>query len=263
MTNTAGLETVNGVLMMSSRSISEMTNKEHKQIVRDIKTMLEQLGIYSANLHHDESKGFFIAKKEYNGRIVIDEILLGQDLSTTLVTGYSVQDRYKIIKRWSELESGKATPLIAAQPAAGSADILSIARVVAEATASATMKVLREVTGTNLIAVAPALSSPVAPQITQSGGCDENAFIAVTKIAWLTAFSDSSCRRLIDYADLPVQKVPGVRGLMVHKECFMSAFKKLIEGSTPPHGKRKRWQHPEFGGFTLREDPKEIFGEGE
>ncbi|HAF1611142.1 TPA: DNA-binding protein, partial [Salmonella enterica] len=41
------------------------------------------------------------------------------------------------------------------------------------------------------------------------------------------------------------------------------ALKALIEESTPPTGKLKRWQHPDFGGFALRKDPKEIFGEAE
>jgi hypothetical protein len=40
----------------------------------------------------------------------------------------------------------------------------------------------------------------------------------------------------------------------------MAAVEVLIKESTPPTKGRKRWQHPEFGGFELRKDPAEIFG---
>jgi hypothetical protein len=37
----------------------------------------------------------------------------------------------------------------------------------------------------------------------------------------------------------------------VHREFFMAAVEVLIKESTPPTKGRKRWQHPEFGGFEL------------
>lgn len=265
---TADLKIINGVPMMGSKDIAGMTGKDHSSIVvRDIKNMLEQLGIYHANLQDYENKSFFIKMKTYNGREVIDEIFLNHDLSTTLVTGYSVQDRYKIIKRWGDLESGKAQPLIAAQPASqpvpkANHDILSLARVVAEATASATMKAVMEVSCTSLVAAASV--SPAEPQqrISSTEFVNTDAeFVPVHKISWETGLSDPSCRRLIQFSNLPSRQLPGVRGLCVHRESFIHAFQVLLEESVSPSGKRKRWQHPEFGGFVLRKDPKQIFGE--
>ncbi|EKP2119606.1 DNA-binding protein, partial [Salmonella enterica] len=78
-----------------------------------------------------------------------------------------------------------------------------------------------------------------------------------------TGLSDPSCRRLIQFANLPSRQLPGVRGLCVHRESFIHAFQVLLEESVRPSGKRKRWQHPEFGGFVLRKDPKQIFAEVE
>ncbi|AHE72761.1 hypothetical protein M942_08425 [Enterobacter ludwigii] len=260
--NTAGLETVNGVPMMSSRSISEMTGKDHGSIViRDIKNMIEQLGIYPANLQVSESNEFFFKMKTYKGREVIDEILLDQDLSTTLVTGYSVQDRYKIVKRWSDLESGKATPLIAAQqPTDQAPDLFLLARVVSEAAVSAAMKAVMEVTGLNAV-TAQSVALPAAPAVEPAVTSDE--FVPVHKVSWATGLSDATCRRLITFAALPAKHIEGIRGLCVNREAFIAAAKTLINESTPPQGKRKRWQNPEFGGFVLRKDPRQTFGKGE
>lgn len=270
MNNKTDLKNINGVPMMGSKDIADMTGKDHSSIVvRDIKNMLEQLGIYHANLQDYENKSFFIKMKTYNGREVIDEIFLNQDLSTTLVTGYSVQDRYKIIKRWGDLESGKAQPLIATQPEAQPApaanhDILSLARVVAEATASATMKAVMEVSAASLVTAAssaPVVEPALSIQNRNKHPANDGEYVRVIKISWETTFSDGSCRRLIKLAGLPTQKYKGSRGLLVHRESFMLALRTLIEESTPPANGRKRWQHPDFGGFELHKEPADIFGE--
>lgn len=141
-------------------------------------------------------------------------------------------------------------------------DILSLARVVAEATASATMKAVMEVSGTSLVAAATV--SPAVPQqrISSTEFVNTDAeFVPVHKISWETGLSDPSCRRLVRFANLPSRQLPGVRGLCVHRESFLHAFQVLLEESTPPGSKRKRWQHPEFGGFVLRKDPKDVFME--
>lgn len=282
-TTDSTLEIINGVPMMGSRGIAIFTGKEHKQVVRDIKAMLEQLGIDGTDSHHDDFKGFIINYKEYNGRTVIDEIWLNEDLSTTLVTGYDVHHRLAIINQWRVQKEELVQMRIAAQPAPQPANtstnenILSLARVVAEATASATMKALMEVTGIQALTGAqvlphigekphvqePALPEAEEPEIHDYPLDPSYEFIPIVRIAWNTTFSDAACRRLIDFAGLPVRKLEGVRGLCVHMESFMDALKALIEESTPPTGKLKRWQHPEFGGFALRKDPKEIFGEAE
>ncbi|EKP1998057.1 DNA-binding protein [Salmonella enterica] len=144
-------------------------------------------------------------------------------------------------------------------------DILSLARVVAEATASATMKAVMEVSGANLIAAAPASPAGQPTPIGSGAGFvnTDSEFEPVHKVSWETGLSDPSCRRLIQFANLPSRQLPGVRGLCVHRESFLHAFQVLLEESVRPSGKRKRWQHPEFGGFVLRKDPKQIFAEVE
>lgn len=97
----------NGVNLFSSRLIAEATGKEHSNVVRDIKNMLEGLGLYDfhpSNLKDDDFKGFFINCKDYQGRKVVDEILLDKQLTMCLVTGYDVKQRMRVIKRVDELE---------------------------------------------------------------------------------------------------------------------------------------------------------------
>ncbi|MEI2630076.1 hypothetical protein [Erwinia aphidicola] len=268
-TNKADLEVINGQPMMGSKAISSMTGKDHSSIVvRDIKNMLNQLGIYPANPQDTENQSFFFKMKAHNGRQVVDQIFLDQDLSTTLVTGYSVHDRYKIIKRWGELESGKVMPLVATQ----APDMISLARVVAEATASATLKAVMDCANPhaslskgshNSASEAKPLSSPLdgvfndihewfAHNPDSQAAPVANELVPVHKVSWETGLSDASCRRLVTFANLPTGYIEGVRGICVKREAFISAFQVLLEDSSPPSGKRKRWQHPEFGGFELR-----------
>ncbi|MES0243662.1 DNA-binding protein [Citrobacter cronae] len=145
-------------------------------------------------------------------------------------------------------------------------DILSLARVVAEATASATMKAVMEISATRQVNAAPVSPAPVVEpplsiQNRNKHPANDGEYVRVIKIAWETTFSDGSCRRLIKLAGLPTQKYKGSRGLLVHRESFMLALRTLIEESTPPANGRKRWQHPDFGGFELHKDPADIFGE--
>ncbi|MBN3904908.1 Rha family transcriptional regulator [Serratia marcescens] len=250
---------------MGSRGIANAVDKEHKQVVRDIKTMLEQLGIDGTDLHDDEFKGFLIVYKEYNGRTVIDEIWLDETLSTTLVAGYDVHRRLALVKQWQAMKVELAQPRLAApapapQSISASDHILSVARVVAEATASATMKAVMELSSTQVFAAqalptaspepaaqASILSAePVASQPTPE-------FSPVIDLMWAFGISDAACRRLASYANLPTKLTNGERGhLLIHHASFADAIFALIDESTAPTGKRKRWQHPGFGGFTLK-----------
>ncbi len=259
------MKVVNGQPLMGSRSIANAVDKEHKQVVRDIKTMLEQLGIDSTDLHDDEFKGFFIVYKEYNGRTVVDEIWLDETLSTTLVAGYDVHRRLALVKQWQAMKVELAQPRLAApapvqQAISASDHILSVARVVAEATASATMKAVMELSGTQVFAaqaLPPASPDPAAQVSVVAakpvGTPPAPEFSPVIDLMWAFGISDAACRRLASYANLPTKLTNGERGhLLIHHSSFADAVFTLIDESTSPTGKRKRWQHPDFGGFTLK-----------
>lgn len=260
MNNKTDLKIINGVPMMSSRNIAETTGKKPAHVVRDIESMLESLGKHYPELDDYDSTEFSIKRKTYNGRLVIDEIWLNETLSMTLVTGYDACRRLALVEQWQGMKQELFQPRIAVQSAqqeiSMNHDILSLARVVAEATASATMKAVMEVSGVNLLADAPA--SPASPAAPQARISTDVGFVPVHKVSWETGLSDPSCRRLVRFANLPTGSLPGIRGLCVQREAFIHAFQVLLEESTPPGEKRKRWQHPEFGGFVLRKDPEDI-----
>ncbi|EEE9946916.1 transcriptional regulator [Salmonella enterica subsp. enterica serovar Uzaramo] len=280
------LEIINGVPMMGSREIAKFTDKEHGKICRDIRVMLEKLyGISDADSTRNPDLAYLtnhgvICRQYDTNNPNAWEYLLNHEHSDCLVAGYDPVRRMAIIKLWRALEREISQLQIATpQPTNASANenILSLARVVAEATASATMKALMEATGIQALTGAQVLphieekqrvQEPAQPEAEEPEIHDypldpSYEFIPIVRIAWNTTFSDAACRRLIDFAGLPVRKLEGVRGLCVHMESFMDALKALIDESTPPMGKLKRWQHPYFGGFALRKDPKEIFGEAE
>lgn len=263
------MKLINGVPMMGSRNIAEVTGKKPAHVVRDIESMLESLGKHYPELDDYDSAEFSIKRKMYNGRLVIDEVWLNETLSMTLVTGYDACRRLALVKQWQDMKQELSRPRIAVQPPqpapATNHDILSLVRVVAEATASATMKAVMEVSGANLIAAAPASPAGQPAPIGSGAGFvnTDSEFKPVHKVSWETGLSDPSCRRLIQFANLPSRQLPGVRGLCVHRESFLHAFQVLLEESVRPSGKRKRWQHPEFGGFVLRKDTKETLTEVE
>lgn len=92
---------------MSSREIAELCEKQHKHIMRDIKTMLDQLGMndqgYAQNWTNPQ-----------NGQ-AYPEYRLPKDLTVTLITGYRADLRYKVVKRLEELET-RAKPAILSGP---------------------------------------------------------------------------------------------------------------------------------------------------
>ena len=83
-------------ITMSSREIAELTGKQHKHVLEDTRNMLNGLGIDSA--------AFTAQYKDSTGRS-LPCFNLDKELTLTLVSGYNVELRNKIIKRWMELEA--------------------------------------------------------------------------------------------------------------------------------------------------------------
>lgn len=80
---------------MSTRLISELTEKRHPDVKRDVENMLSQLDLDVSSFAH-----IYIDTQNRKQT----EYLLDEELTMTLVTGYNVVLRNRVIKRWKELE---------------------------------------------------------------------------------------------------------------------------------------------------------------
>lgn len=98
-----------GFPAMSSLEIAGLCDKRHDHVCRDIKVMLEQLDIQSPQIWGDY--------RDDKGRSY-PMFHLPKDLCLTLVSGYSVVLRKRIIDRWIELESQQAMPVPTSLPEA-------------------------------------------------------------------------------------------------------------------------------------------------
>ena len=87
---------------MSSIEIAELTGKLHKHVMSDVRNMCKQMGI--------QSDDFLSDYKDDRGRVQ-PCYKLDRYHTEVLVTGYDVKRRAAVIKRWYDLETGKAQPL--------------------------------------------------------------------------------------------------------------------------------------------------------
>ena len=87
-------------LTMSSREIADLTGKDHKNVLADIRKMLESLEKAAA----DFSAVVFI-EGQNNSKRQIEVFNLPKRETLILVSGYSVELRARIIDRWQELEA--------------------------------------------------------------------------------------------------------------------------------------------------------------
>lgn len=92
-------------LTMSSREIAELTGKQHKDVIRDIRVMLDALQKDGADLRH--------VREDKDARGYTAMFHLDRELTDTLLTGYSIPLRRKVVARWHELESQVTQPPVA------------------------------------------------------------------------------------------------------------------------------------------------------
>lgn len=83
-------------ITMTSREIADVTGKRLYHVNRDILTMLNELDL-------DKSKFGSIYFDNKNRQQI--EYVLDEELTLTLVTGYSIKLRNAVIKRWKQLEN--------------------------------------------------------------------------------------------------------------------------------------------------------------
>lgn len=99
----SSLTLLNSSVSMTSREIAELTGKEHKNVLRDIDTILETIG-------SELSQGFKSTTYVDEGGRTYRQFELDRDSSYCLMAGYDVNSRMRIIKRWQELEAGLLPP---------------------------------------------------------------------------------------------------------------------------------------------------------
>ena len=93
---------------MSSRDIASLTGKRHDHVIRDIEKMYSELGSFTPNLGAKVKSSTYI---DSIGR-TLKQYELDREMTMTLITGYSIPLRHRVIQRWQELEEKTAHPQI-------------------------------------------------------------------------------------------------------------------------------------------------------
>lgn len=101
-------ENVARVISMSSTEIAELTGKQHKNVIRDIRDMLDELQGDGSDLSH--------VREDKDGRGYTINFHLDKELTETLLTGYSIPLRRKVVHRLHELEESIKPRVIATLP---------------------------------------------------------------------------------------------------------------------------------------------------
>lgn len=96
------------VITMSSRELADFTGKDISHIHRDIREMMAAL------IKDDPDTDHLPEDKDVRGYTLCFH--LNRELTDTLLTGYSVVLRRRVIRRWQELEALRAESLQPAQP---------------------------------------------------------------------------------------------------------------------------------------------------
>ena len=93
------LQTINNTnvdaLTMSTLDIAALTGKRHGDVMRDTKVMLEQLNVGQRKF----ASSYFDAQTKERACYNLDK-----EHTLCLISGYNVQLRMAIVKRWNELE---------------------------------------------------------------------------------------------------------------------------------------------------------------
>ena len=82
---------------MTSREVAELTGKRHDNVIRDIENLLKDIS-------SEMSNGFKSTTYKDASNREYRMFEMDHDSSVCLVTGYDVNARMKVIKRWQELE---------------------------------------------------------------------------------------------------------------------------------------------------------------
>lgn len=169
-------------LTMSSLEIAELTGKEHRNVMADIRKMFEELGQAAADF---SATAFYQVNNATREREIFN---LPKRESLILVSGYSAVLRARIIDRWQELESQQVAQKQQTLPALPiEADIRGIG-VIAEVMRlpdSGKLGMIRSYCQENAPRIVPvlpayAIDAPIVAGTASSGSSEETA--PITKI---------------------------------------------------------------------------------
>ncbi|WP_432669376.1 phage antirepressor KilAC domain-containing protein [Pseudomonas umsongensis] len=90
------------VVTMSTREIANLTGKRHDNVMKDVRHMMGELGEDVLRFEGIYLDAYQREKPCFN---------LPRDLTETLVTGYSIPLRHKVVVRLRELEEAKTQPV--------------------------------------------------------------------------------------------------------------------------------------------------------
>jgi len=95
-------KTADTVLTMTSLEIAEITGKQHGNVMRDIRNMMEALSM-------DSDLNPYCVSTSYKGKDGrdYDQYELDRDTCLTLLLGYDPVARMKVVRRWQELEAAQ------------------------------------------------------------------------------------------------------------------------------------------------------------
>lgn len=91
---------------MAVSLIAELTGKNKSHVFRDARMMIELVKKDDPKLDHNN----FQILTDVRG--YTSEIQLDKNLTMTLITGYSIELRYAVMKRWKELEEAQANTVL-------------------------------------------------------------------------------------------------------------------------------------------------------
>ncbi|MFW5390438.1 hypothetical protein V1951_03925 [Yersinia sp. 2544 StPb PI] len=251
-------------LSMSHKQIADLVGSRPDNVKVSIERLAERGVIRlpaTQEIEEINNLGLIVTREYYNF-----EGDVGKRDSIVVVAQLCPEYTAQLVDNWQALENEVSRLRISSQESSApqethmNNDILSLARVVAEATASATMKAVIDIVGIQKyqpVAEPIAAIAPPAPETLQINHQapvgEQSEYALVSDLSWACGLSDDACRRLTTFSKLPTRLTNGDRGhLLIHRDSFISAAQSLLDESTPPTGKLKRWQHPVFGGFTLR-----------
>lgn len=81
---------------MSTQEIAMLTGKQHKNVIRDVRNMLAALAADGSEVSH--------VREDRDNRGYTTNYHLDRELTETLITGYDVALRHRVIRRLHELE---------------------------------------------------------------------------------------------------------------------------------------------------------------